>query len=87
MYEGIYIFYFSEVFQLGYNTRAPSYLPKYDVKFLLPISISFYNGNYTCLKRGFHRPTKPADKRQKSADLSDFEKIFGRYLIFLKSAD
>ena len=39
------------------------------------------------IKGGFHMPTKPADERQKSADLWDFEKIFGRCNRFAKWAD
>ena len=30
------------------------------------------------VKRGFHEPTNPADERDKTADLWNFEKIFGR---------
>ena len=43
--------------------------------------------NNPYLKWGFHRPTKPADERQKSAGLWDFEQIFGRCYRFDKSAD
>ena len=39
------------------------------------------------VKLGFHRPSKPADERQKSADLWDFAKIFGRCNRLAKSAD
>ena len=39
------------------------------------------------LKWGFHTPTTDADERYKTADLWDFEKIFGQCYRFLKSAD
>ena len=40
-----------------------------------------------CLKGGFHRPMNHADERHKTADLNNFEKIFGRCNRFIKSAD